>query len=177
MFGSKKWRLDTPIGADDETHHPDNINFSRPRTDKRITQSQPIPLPTIIEESSPSVQVAQMSLPAGLGFHRVTTIQETKVNIYFCLWHIARIPHNSGKSCWANHASTKNKSTTRIVTNNNIVPALTYTGMKHHYRLQSMKRMNFVFCLDDIERCIKGPRKKWIMPFSSGEKKPSIFPI
>ena len=116
-----------------------------------------------------------MPSPAGLGFHRVTTVQETKVDVSF--WHIARIPHNYGKACWANHAGTKKKCIARIVTNNKSVPAPTYTGTWHHYKLQSMKRMDFVFCLDDIERCVKGPRWKWVMPFSGNEQKPPIPPI
>jgi hypothetical protein len=76
---------------------------------------------------------------ARLGFHRVTAVQEIKVDV--SLWHIARIPHISGKTCWVNHAGTKKKCTARIVTNNNSVPAPTSTGMWHHYKLQSMKRM------------------------------------
>jgi hypothetical protein len=110
-----------------------------------------------------------------LGFYSVTAVQETKVDV--SLWHIAGIPHTSGKSCWANHAGTKKKCIARIVTNNKSVPTLTYTSMQHHYKLQSMKCMDFVFCPDDIERCVKGPRWKWVMPFSSSEQKPHIIPI
>ena len=138
VFGSQKRRLDTPIGDDGETHRPDNVKLSRPRPGKRVTQSQPVTLPTIIEESSPCVQKVQVPSPAGLGFHRVTAVQETKVDVF--LWHIARILYTSGKSCWAIHAGTKKKCTLRIVTNYKSVSASTYTGMWHHYKLQSMKR-------------------------------------
>ena len=41
---------------------------------------------------------------AGIGFHCVTAVQKTKVDVF--LWHIARIPHTFGKSCWANYAGT-----------------------------------------------------------------------
>ena len=40
-----------------------------------------------------------------------------------------------------------------------------------------MKRTDFVFCPDDIERCVKGPRRKWVMPFSADDQKPPILPI
>jgi hypothetical protein len=40
-----------------------------------------------------------------------------------------------------------------------------------------MKRTDFVFCPDDIERCVKGPRRKWVMPFSADDQKPPIPPI
>ena len=98
-----------------------------------------------------------------------------KKNQSRCLF-LAYCPHThtSGKSCWANHANTKKKCTASIVTNNKSVPAPTYTGMWHHYKLQSMKRTDFVFCPDDIERCVKGPRQKWVMPFSGGKERPPI---
>jgi hypothetical protein len=136
VFGSQKRRPYTPIGDDGETHRPDTVNFSRPRPGKRVTRSQPETLPTIIEESSPSVQEVQVPSPVGLSFHRVIAVQETKVDV--SLWHIVRIPHTSGKSCWANHAGTKKKWTARIVTNNKTVPVPTYTSMWYHYKLQSM---------------------------------------
>ena len=46
VFGSQKRRPDTPIDDDSETHHPDTVNFSRPPPAKRVTQSQPVPLPS-----------------------------------------------------------------------------------------------------------------------------------
>ena len=55
VFGSQKRKPDIPIGADNETHRPDTLNFSRPRAAQRTTRSQASPLPTIIEESSPTV--------------------------------------------------------------------------------------------------------------------------
>jgi hypothetical protein len=167
VFGSQKRRPDTPIGDDGETHRPDTVNFSRPPFGKRVTRSQPETLPTIIEESSSLVQEVQVPSPVGLGFQRVTAVQETKVDV--SVWHIARIPYTSGKSCWANHAGTKKKYTARIVTNNKSIPAPTYTGMWHHYKLQSMKCTDFVFCPNNIERCVKGPCQKWVMPFSADD--------
>ena len=129
LFGSHKRRPDTPIGDDGKTHRPDTVNFSRPRPGKQITRSQPIPLLTIIEESFSYVQEVQVPLIAGLGVLRVTAVQKTKVDA--SLWHIAHIPHNSRKSCWANHGDTKKKCTARIVTNNKSVLTPTYTGMCH----------------------------------------------
>ena len=172
VFGSQKRRPDTPIGDDGEIHRPDTVNFSRPPPGKRITRSQPKILPTIIEESSSSVQEVQVPSPAGLGFHRVTAVQETKVDV--SLWYIARIPYTSGKFCWANYAGTKKKCTARIVTNNKSVPAPTYTGMWHHYKFQSIKRTDYVFYPDDIERCIKDLHRKWVMSFSTDDQKPPI---
>jgi hypothetical protein len=98
-----------------------------------------------------------------------------KIDVF--LWHIARIPHTSGKSCKANHAGTKKMCTARIITNNKSVIAPTYTGMCHHYKLQSIKRTDFVFCPDDIERCVKGLCREWVMPLFADNQKPLISPI
>jgi hypothetical protein len=81
VFGSQKRRSDTPIGDDGEIHRPDTVNFPQLPSIKRVTRSQPETLPTIIDESSPSVQEIQVPSPAGLGFQRVTAVQETKVDI------------------------------------------------------------------------------------------------
>ena len=38
-FGSQKRKPDTSIGADEDSHRPDIVNFSRPRPPKRVTRS------------------------------------------------------------------------------------------------------------------------------------------
>ena len=74
VFGSQKHRPETLIGEDGETHRLDTINFSCPCASKRVTRSQLVPLPTIIEESSPSIQDVQALSPTRVGLHRVTAI-------------------------------------------------------------------------------------------------------
>ena len=49
VFGSLKRKPDIPIKADDETHRPDIINFSRPHPLKRVTRARAATLPTIVE--------------------------------------------------------------------------------------------------------------------------------
>ena len=34
--------------------------------------------------------------------------------------------------------------------------------------------MQFYFCTDDIERCEKGSRRKWVVPFSNNEDRSPI---
>jgi hypothetical protein len=97
VFGSHKRKPDTPIGADGETHRPDTLNFSCPRVAQRITRSYASSLPTIVEESSPSVLEVPQPPPTGLDFRRVTAVQESEVDKK--LWHIARVSYNSSKSC------------------------------------------------------------------------------
>jgi hypothetical protein len=48
--------------------------------------------------------------------------------------------------------------------------------MWYHYKFQFMKRMDFVFCPDEIEHCVKVLHRKWVMPFFVGEQKNPISP-
>ena len=79
------------------------------------------------------------------------------------LWHIARLPKTSGKACFALQAITKKKCTAQIVQNNIPTAAPTYTGMMVNYRKNQNERMQFYFCNDDIEHCVKGTRRKWVL--------------
>jgi hypothetical protein len=33
----------------------------------------------------------------------------------------------------------------------------------NNYRKNKTERMQFFFCKDDIERCVKGTRRKWVI--------------
>ena len=74
VFGSQKRTLDTPIGADKETHRPDTIHFSWPRLAKRITRACATTLPTIVEELETSAEKVQPSSPRGTNIHRVIAV-------------------------------------------------------------------------------------------------------
>ena len=175
VFGSQKRKADTPIGDDDETHRPDTLNFSRPRVAQRTTRSQASPLPTIVEESSPPVLEVPPPPPTGLDFRRVTAVQESEVDEK--LWHIARVPYNSSKACWAMHAVTKKKCSAKIVSNSKSTPAPAYLGVWNYYKFTTPKSEKFFFCPDDIERCVKGSRRKWVDKFSADQERPPIPPV
>ena len=172
VFMSQKQKPGTPIGADNETHRPNTINFSYPRLDKKVTRSRAATLPTVIEEESPSIQEVLSPVAAGLDFRRITAIQESKVNKKLC--HIARMLFTSAKCCWAQQVVTKKKCMARIVVNGRSTPALTYTGVWHNVRLNHEQPMQLFFCSDDIERCVKGSRRKWILSFSNNKDRPPI---
>ena len=56
VFGSQKRKPDIPIGADEDSHRLDIVNFSQPRPPKRVTRSQTTTLPTIVEEVDGSAE-------------------------------------------------------------------------------------------------------------------------
>ena len=47
-------------------------------------------------------------------------------------------------------------------------------------RLNREEQMQFFFCVDDIERCVKGSRRKWVIPYSATLERPlvpTVWPI
>ena len=90
VFGSQKRKLDTTIGADDETHRPDTINFSRPRAAKRITRARVSPLPTIVEERDPDEIEVVPSPPSATGVRHVTVVEETRLMRGYGTLHVCQ---------------------------------------------------------------------------------------
>ena len=104
---------------------------------RRIHSQQMVSsLPTIVKESSPSVLEVPPP-PTGLCFCRVSTIQESEVDEK--LWHIARVPYNSSKACWAMHAVTEKECTAKIVSNSKSTPASAYIGVWNYYKFTTPK--------------------------------------
>ena len=179
VFGSLKRKLDLPPGCEEDSHRPDKINFSRPRvqTRQRISRHR--------EEASPEVQVHEDTNKDQEASHddvetfvaapprpHVIVVQETVVDETH--WHIARLPKTSAKACFAQQANTKKKCIAKIVQDGKNTAAPTYRGMMDNYKKDQMERMQFFFCNDDIERCVKGTRRKWVV---SKPTVPKIWPV
>ena len=178
VFGSQKRKPDILIRADNESHRPDTINFSRPHPLKRVTRARAANLPTIAEVVKPCTKQIQPLPPVGTDICRIIAVQESTVNEK--TWHIARVPKTSAKACWAQMAVTKKKSTARIVLHSKSTPAPTYSGAWRNVKLNREEKMQFFFCSDDIERCVKGSRRKWIIPYSDIQERPpvpTIWPV
>jgi hypothetical protein len=115
----------------------------------------------VVEEVSPELQEDQA--PNNLGTvgnverpgHRTavheTACQETE-------WHIARLPKTSAKACFAQQAITKKKCEAKIIQGSKPTAAFTYTGVMQNTHKKRPKVMEFFFCNDDIERCVKGTK-------------------
>jgi hypothetical protein len=91
---------------------------------------------------------------SGLDFCRVTAVQEYEVDEK--LWHIARVPYNSSKPCWALHAVTKNKCTAKIVSNSKSTRAPTYLGVWNYYKFTAPKVEKFFFAPTTLSVASKG---------------------
>ena len=89
-------------------------------------------------------------------------------------WHIARVPKTSAKACWAQMVLTKKKCTARIVLHGKSSPTPTYSGPWRNMRLNCEEQMQFFFCSDDIERCVKDSCRKWVIPYSDTQKRAPV---
>ena len=163
VFGSQKRKPDISIGVDDETHRPNTISFSRSHPLKRVTRARAATLSTIAEEVEPCTEQIQALPPIGTDIRRITAVQESTGNEK--TWHIARVLKTSAKACWAQMEVTKKKCTAHIVLHGKNTMAPTYSGAWRNMRLNREEQMQFFFCFDDIERCVKGSCRKWIIPY------------
>lgn len=135
-FGLPKRKPGIPIRADDETHHPDTVNFSHPCLAHRTTKSHASPLLTIVVGSSPSMlEVPPPPIP-NHDFCLVNYVQQSKVDEK--VRHIAGISYNSSKACWAMHAVTKKKCTAKIVSNRKSTPPAAYLGVWNFYKYTTL---------------------------------------
>ena len=145
LFGSTKRKLNLPPGADCDSHRPDKVNYSIPRPNTRATRQR-------IEESLSS---------AIHGVAHTTSVLETD-----CLaskWHIARLPPNSAKRCWALQAITGTMCNAKVGTGKHGTPAPTYKGLRKEFRSPNNVEYEFWFCPDDIKRCVSGSKKKYVL--------------
>jgi hypothetical protein len=176
VFGSQKWKADIPLGFEGESHRPDKVNFSRSQMATRSSRANHASCSVldVVEELSPKLKNDQtpknldttedVGRPAHVtGIHE-TTCKQTE-------WYIARLPKTSAKACFAQQAITKKKCEARIVQGNKSTAAPTYTSIMLHVHRKKPEVMEFFFCNDDIERCVKGTRRKWV------QSRPNILSI
>ena len=167
VFGSEKRMPNLPPGSEYDSHRPDKVNFSRPRVGTRAT---PTPTPVIsldriseepwpvMHEDSPDLLESPKATEVA---SQVRTVQEIVCDE--SQWHIACLPKTSAKACFALQAITRKKCVAKIMQGNRGTAAPTYTGSMDNYKKNRIERMQFFFCNDDISRCVKGSRRKWVL--------------
>jgi hypothetical protein len=110
------------------------------------------------DKGRPDALTAHLTLIHNSRAPHVTAIQETTCKE--SEWHIVKIPKTSLKACFAQQAITKKKCTTKIVQDNKSTAAPTYIGMMENHKKKE-EFMQFFFCNEDIEWCVKGTRRNW----------------
>lgn len=185
VFGSVKRKADLPIGAEEESHRPDKVKYSRPKGSGRVVRARTMPMPVIVEDDTkdetevveiqPTAAISQDTPSSPInekGVRHVNVVEETKVNVKE--WHISRLLKSSAKCCWAERAVTKKKCTEKIVRGANSTTAPTYTGVWTNVRKNTSERIQFFFYSNDIERCVKGTRRKRVAKYSRDQEMPPI---
>ena len=149
IFGSMKRRLDVSIGNTRDSHRLDKVNFSQPRVRTRSTKGSEEPL----ESNGPRIED---NLP-----QYVTRAFESDCDT--SKWHIARISHKSNARCSAQQRTLNMKCMSKIAKGKKGTVAPTYRGQKQEYGTKHEVIVDFWFCWDNIQRCMKGTKKKWII--------------
>jgi hypothetical protein len=173
VFGSQKHKADISLDSEHESHRPNRINFSHPRVRTRSTvvAGASCSLGDIPEE--PSIDLQDHPIPIiNIKTTHVTAIHETAYKE--TEWHIARLPKTSTKACFAQQAITKKNCKAKIVQGNTAAAASTYTGIMKHHQKKTDKVMEFFFCNDDIEWCVKGTKRRWV---KSKPDVPNVWPV
>jgi hypothetical protein len=102
----------------------------------------------------------------------VTIALESDCNL--SQWHIARISHRSNCKCHAQQRTTNMKSTAHIAKGSKSTPTPTYRGRKTQYGGTKEIVTDFWFCPNDIERCIKGTKRSWVLVWP---QVPDVWPV
>ena len=171
VFGSQKWKADMPLGCKQDSHRPDKVNFSRPRVRTRSSVASTsivagcaiedgISFPPGLDDMETMPSEEHQDRPQNHHPIHVTGTQETDCDERE--WHISRLLKSSAKACFAQQAVTKKKCTARIVRNNVATATPTYTGLIVNYKKNRNEVMQFFFCNNDIERSVKGTKRKWV---------------
>jgi hypothetical protein len=173
VFGSQKRNADIPLGSEHESHRPDRVNFSRPRvmTRSTTTAGASCSLSDIPEEPSTDLQEHPIPNVNNRTTH-VTAIHETACKE--TEWHIARLLKISAKACFAQQAITKKNCKAKIMQSNMATATPTYTEVMEYHQKKMDKVMEFFFCNDDIERCVKGTKRRWV---KSRPDIPNVWPV
>jgi hypothetical protein len=160
IFGSTERKLDFPPGDDGDSHRPDKVNFSQPRVQTRSRT-------THTEVAGASVAgIDKDELP------HVTTALESDCDM--SQWHIARISHRSSCKCHAQQVATNFKCTARTAKGSKGTTAPTYQGRNTQYGGTKVIVSDFWFCPDDIERCVKGSKRSWVLDWP---QVPNVWPV
>jgi hypothetical protein len=89
-------------------------------------------------------------------------------------WHIVRISHRSNCKCYTQQAATNFKSIARISKGSKGTAAPTYRGRNTQYGGTKVIVSDFWFCPNDIEHCVKGSKRSWVLNWP---QVPDVWPV
>ena len=114
----------------------------------------------------PNTRATRQRIEESLTFAEHDVVHITSILKTICLvpnWHIARLPPNSVKQCWAFQAITGTMCNAKVGSSKHDTPAPTYKRLKKEFRSTNNVEYEFLFCPDDIKRCVIDTKKKYVL--------------
>lgn len=74
VFNFRKRKAGVPIGAEEESHRPDTVSYSRPRLRRTVTRARAENFGTIHEEDEVEAAPVEPSTSVGPSIQRVTAV-------------------------------------------------------------------------------------------------------
>ena len=145
LFGSTKRKLDLPPpGSEYDSHRPDKVNYSIPHPNKRPTKAR---IDTSFEHDENVVSYTTNVLG--------TDCPKSK-------WYISRLLYPSKQECQALQEIIDHSCRVKVGKSTHGTPAPTDTSVKKEFLSNNHVPSNFMFFADDINRCVKGSKRKWV---------------
>lgn len=160
IFGSRKRKFDELVGDVEDSHRSDKVNFSQPRVCSRSSRA-------IVDSSETIGTISNAPMAPHVTIAFESDCDTTK-------WHIARISHKSNARCGAQQRNSNLKCVAKIAKGSKGTVAPTYRGRKLDYSSRREVMADFWFCPDDVERCVKGRKRKWVIDWPDV---PDVSPI
>jgi hypothetical protein len=122
-----------------------------------------------LEADVPTLLVENRTSNVTESVHHITGVQESHCDIQ--QWHIRRMPSVGKKVCFAMQTVIGRKCIQKLPLS---IHALTYFRFLHVQSKNKDFEQLFYFCPDNIARCVKGTRCKWI---KSRPDVPDVWPV
>ena len=145
IFGSTKRKLDLPPGSSHNSHRLDTMNYSIPCDSTKSTTN--------------SIEETLLNLDSCVQYS--TSILETYYDP--SNWDIAQLSSKSIRKCQAMQTHTNEKCYTRLGKSPHCTLAPTYVGQKKENKIHRNVSTEFWFCVDDINKCVKGTEKSFVI--------------
>ena len=174
VFGSAKRHLYVEPGADDDSHRFDKINFSHPKALAKALKTKLYDFPLAFAEHDLEVDVFPLYVGNQTSnvvepIRHVTVVHESDCDVQ--QWHIRRLPFVGRRLALQCRLGLGKKCTQKIFLS---ILAPTYFGIFHVRSKNQDFEQFFYFCPNDIARCVKGTRRKWV---KSCPDVPHVWPV
>jgi hypothetical protein len=153
IFGSAKRKLDLLLGDESDSHRHDRVNFSVPKTGRRMTPNQSRRCRGLNESTSDAPAVVAYTMGQ-------LPVRESQCDPMS--WRIERISPISAAKCKGHHNG--KRCGAKIAKYRRAIPCPTFTGIQRKSGSKSTEQKQFWFCPSDATKCVMA-HSKWIVHY------------